>query len=366
MDRKSRYNWSMVFILTAFPVIGIFGTLIYVSMYGVAYFEPILLVFFWLMSGLGITMGYHRLFAHKSYKTNVFLEWVLMIFGSIALENTILKWASDHRKHHSLSDTEKDPYSITKGFWHAHIGLIMKNTDEDNNKIVGVKDLAKKSAITFQNKYYYHIAFVGGFLVPLCIGFIYGRPLGAILWGTFLRITLVHHATFLINSLCHYTGSRTYDFFSTARDSWFVSLFTFGEGYHNYHHKFPSDFRNGIRWFAFDPSKWLISILSFFKLTRNLIRTSDSLIFRSKFDAIYDRLKKNLDNTSDYPKDLRIRIEKLLDSANETFQNWQNIEVCNVNIYSEKEKQFIKFYKSKFREIFKDLGNIEREMRVIS
>ena len=123
-----------------------------------------------------------------------------MIFGSLALENTILKWSSDHRKHHSYAETEDDPYSITKGFWHAHIGWIVKNTPEEKSKISGVKDLENKSAIIFQNKYYYHIAVIGGILVPLSIGLIYGRPIGAVLWGSFLRITLVHHATFLINS----------------------------------------------------------------------------------------------------------------------------------------------------------------------
>ena len=99
---------------------------------------------------LGITMGYHRLFSHKSYQTNTFVEWVLMIFGSLALENTILKWSSDHRKHHSFSETEDDPYSIVKGFWHAHIGWVVKNTSEEKSRIIGVKDLKNKSAIIYE------------------------------------------------------------------------------------------------------------------------------------------------------------------------------------------------------------------------
>ena len=98
----------------------------------------------WFLSGMGITMGYHRLFAHKAYKTNVFVEWILMILGSTAFENTVLKWSSDHRKHHTEAETENDPYSITEGFWHAHIGWILKNTPAEKNKIKGVKDLEKK------------------------------------------------------------------------------------------------------------------------------------------------------------------------------------------------------------------------------
>ena len=116
MKKQRKYNWSMVSILTFFPLIGVFGTAIYIYFNGVVWQEPILMLIFWFFSGLGITMGYHRLFAHKSYQTNIFLEWVLMIFGSLALENTILKWSSDHRKHHSFSETEDDPYSIVKGF----------------------------------------------------------------------------------------------------------------------------------------------------------------------------------------------------------------------------------------------------------
>ena len=130
----------------------------------------------------------------------------------------------------NLSDTKDDPYSIMEGFWHAHIGWIIKNTPEEQSRIKGVKDIESKSAIKFQNKYYFHIGIIVGFILPLILGFIYNRPLGAVLWAGFLRVTLVHHATFFINSLCHYVGNRPYDYKSSARDSWFVSLFTFGEG----------------------------------------------------------------------------------------------------------------------------------------
>ena len=125
MKKETTYNWKMVFFLTLLPLVGIFGTSIYVYFNGVVWQEPILLLIFWFVSGMGITMGYHRLFSHKSYDTNIFLEWVLMICGSLAFENTILKWSSDHRKHHAQAETEEDPYSITEGFWHAHIGWIL-------------------------------------------------------------------------------------------------------------------------------------------------------------------------------------------------------------------------------------------------
>ena len=364
MKKILGYDWLMVFFLTLFPLVGIFGTVFYAYYNGIEWFEPILLVVFWFISGMGVTMGYHRLFAHKSYETNVFLEWVLMIFGSIALENTILKWASDHRKHHSLSDTEHDPYSITQGFWHAHIGWILQKTDKE--KITGVKDLEKKSAVKFQKKYYYHIAVVGGVLVPLLVGFMYNRPLGGLLWGTFLRVTLVHHATFFINSLCHYTGERTYDVSSSARDSWIVSLFTFGEGYHNYHHKFPSDFRNGIRWFAFDPSKWAISLLSFFRLTKKLKRTKDSLVFKTRFENIHRILLKKLGNVNDTNIMYKNKIDRLFDIGNEVLSNWYNIEMRLENTLSNVDRESLKVYRRKVESIFKDLNIISKELTVVS
>ena len=346
-----------------FPLIGIFGTSIYIYFYGVVWYEPILLLVFWFISGMGITMGYHRLFSHKSYQTNTFLEWVLMIFGSLALENTVLKWSSDHRKHHSFSETEDDPYSIVKGFWHAHIGWVLKNTTEEKSRIVGVKDLEKKSAIIFQNKYYYHIAIIGGVLIPLLIGLMYGRPLGAVLWGSFLRITLVHHATFLINSLCHYKGKRTYDASSTSRDSWFISLFTFGEGYHNYHHKFPSDFRNGISWFAFDPSKWIINILSFFRITSHLRKTKEHLIFKSKFETLHTTLIEKLNNSNEMYQSLyKDRVSVLSKSANDILLNWQKIDINVNSISSYLDKKHLKEYRSEIKKIFKDLHNISRKL----
>lgn len=347
----------MVFFLTLLPIIGIIGTSFYIYFNGMVWQEPVLLIIFWFISGMGITMGYHRLFSHKSYQTNVFIEWILMIFGSLALENTILKWSSDHRKHHNKAETEDDPYSITKGFWYAHIGWVIENTSEEKNKVVGVKDLEKKSAVRFQKKYYFSIAIIGGFIVPYLIGLSFERPIGALLWGSFLRVTLVHHATFFINSLCHYVGRRTYDSESTARDSWFMSLFTFGEGYHNYHHKFPYDFRNGISWFAFDPSKWFINILSLFGLTKNLRRTKDYLIFYSKFQSLHNILNKKLEYIDQRKKTYyEEKITILIKTANKIINDWKQSEKL-LN-----KKNELKRYKSELKEIYKDLKKLSKNL----
>ena len=185
--------------------------------------------------------------------------------------------------------------------------------------------------------------------------------MGALLWGVFLRITLVHHATFFVNSLCHYVGTRTYDVYSTARDSWIVSLFTFGEGYHNYHHKFPADFRNGVRWFAFDPSKWLISILSLFKLTKDLKRTNEYFVMKSKCDAIYNTVKSSFGNTSSTSKQNFIDSFELI---NKLFIKWKDIDPTFCKKYSKDELDYIKKYKREINMLFKDLKNFKSKILI--
>ena len=370
MKNKSKYNWNMVFFLTIIPLIGIIGTSIYVYYNGIVWQEPILLLIFWFISGMGITMGYHRLFAHKSFKTNSFVEWILMILGSLAFENTILKWVSDHRKHHNLSDTKDDPYSIMEGFWHAHIGWIIKNTPEEQSRIKGVKDIESKSAIKFQNKYYFHIGIIVGFILPLIIGLIYNRPLGAVLWAGFLRVTLVHHATFFINSLCHYVGNRPYDYKSSARDSWFVSLFTFGEGYHNFHHTFQWDYRNGVKWFAFDPSKWIIKLLSFVGITYDLKETKEYMIWKNHINSIKDQLNESYNKSTENCKDFyQNKIDLLQKNIDNIFSSWDEMEKKYNNLKNTDPinfKNIMKKLKSNRKKYMKELKEIKSVLNSIN
>ena len=369
MKNNSKYNWNMVFFLTIIPLIGIFGTSIYVYYNGIVWQEPVLLLVFWFISGMGITMGYHRLFAHKSFKTNSFVEWILMIFGSLAFENTILKWVSDHRKHHNFSDTKDDPYSIMEGFWHAHIGWIIKNTPEKQSRIKGVKDLESKPAIKFQNKYYFHIGIIVGFILPFIVGLIYNRPLGAVLWAGFLRVTLVHHATFFINSLCHFVGNRPYDYKSSARDSWFVSLFTFGEGYHNYHHTFQWDYRNGVKWFAFDPSKWIIKLLSFIGITYDLRETKEYLIWKNHISSIKDQLNESYNKSTENCKHFyQNKIDLLQKNIDNIFSSWDEMEKKYNNLKNTDPvnfKNFIKRLKTNRKKYMQELKEIKSVLNSI-
>ena len=316
-ERKVRkYNLTVIIALTIIPIIGIFGTLWYAVNNGVVWQEPVLLIFFWLFTGLGITAGYHRLFSHRSYKAHPILEWFLTFAGAAALQNSTLKWCSDHRRHHKQLDTDKDPYSITKGFFHAHIGWIFEDNPEPIDK---VKDLEAKASIRFQYKYYIPLFAVFGVLLPIALGAIWGRPLGALFWGVFLRITLVHHFTYFINSLCHYIGKKPYDHKSTSRDTWYISLLTFGEGFHNYHHKFQWDYRNGIRWFHFDPSKWSIWLFSKVGLAKELKKADPFQIMKAKSLNAWNQVYETLDSLPNQVKlsyqvklsDIKIKLQNL-------------------------------------------------------
>ena len=242
----------------------------------------------------------------------------------MALQNSVLKWSSDHRRHHRKLDTDEDPYSITKGFWHAHIGWIFKNKD---TLIDGVKDLQANPLVMFQHRHYYKIAITGAFLLPMLIGLYCGRPFGGLLWGGFLRVTMVHHFTFFINSLCHYIGKRPFLPDSTARDSWLMAFFTFGEGYHNFHHKFQWDYRNGVSWYAFDPGKWSIKALSWVGLTKEIRRVSEFNILQARLEGMKKSVQKYYPKVPEHLKEsYQQKVDQLQNKAKQLTHSWRKLE----------------------------------------
>lgn len=228
------------------------------------------------VSGIGITAGYHRFFAHKTYKAQLFYELLILTAGTLATQGSVIKWSHDHRIHHQFTDTDKDPYGVNKGFWHAHWLWILKKSGEFHSAVV--QDLLKNKWTAFQHRYYVPLilALNGGVL--LLFGWLTGDYFGALVLTVLLRLFLTHHATFFINSAAHYWGSRPYSIEHSAVNNWLIAIFTFGEGYHNFHHVFPSDYRNGIRWYQYDIAKYLIWTLSKIGITRDLRRMSMAAI----------------------------------------------------------------------------------------
>ncbi len=264
--------WGNIVFFAVTTLVGLIGTAVYIYHYGVTGSEIALCVFFVVITPLSITVGYHRLFAHAAYKTNAVIRFLLLFFGAAAFEQSALEWSSQHQDHHRYVDTDRDPYSIKKGFFYAHIGWMLfwhHETDYDN-----VKGLAKDPLIRHQHRYYMVWAILAGIVTPLFIGALTGHLLGALLMSVCLRLAVVHHCTFFINSICHMFGRSTYDIYATAKDNWFIAFLTFGEGYHNFHHRFAGDYRNGVRWYQWDPSKWIIALLGKTGLAWDLKRVS--------------------------------------------------------------------------------------------
>ena len=268
---------------------------------GISYSEWWLFVGFVIATGLSITVGYHRLFAHRSFQASPLITFLALFFGAGALEQSALTWSSQHRDHHRYVDTERDPYNIKQGFWYAHIGWMLFRHEKPTT--ANVKDLSADPLIRHQHRYYVLWAIVAGVLLPLVIGAFTGHLLGAFLLGVVGRLTFVHHSTWSINSVCHTFGKATYDIDATARDHWFVALITNGEGYHNFHHRFASDYRNGVRWYQWDPSKWLIVLLSWCGLSRKLYRTPRYAILGARVAAEHQRVERalNRQRTPDVP-----------------------------------------------------------------
>ena len=242
-----------------------------------------------IASGLSITLGYHRLFAHLSFKAKWPLKFFTVVFGATALENSVIEWCSDHRRHHKHTDKENDPYNIQKGFWHAHIGWIMFRNLTTESPLTNVNDLKIDPLLRWQHKWWAVIGILVGFGLPALIGFIAEGGIGALagfLIGGVGRLVMVHHMTFFINSLCHTWGTQPYSKSCSAKDSWGMALLTFGEGYHNFHHKFQHDYRNGAKPWQFDPTKWLIWVSSKFGLTYGLRKVTDKDIINAQKSVI--------------------------------------------------------------------------------
>lgn len=223
------------------------------------------------ISGIGITAGYHRLFSHKAYRAKPFFQGLVLLAGTLAAQSPALEWAYDHRRHHNHTDTSKDPYSIKRGFLHAHFLWLFKHGEKKD--FSRVPDLWSNRLVRAQYEQYVLLYVLLSVLVTGFVGLLSGDLFGAFVFSYLLRTFLVHHMTFFINSAAHTVGSRGHDNHSSAADNPLLAFFTFGEGYHNYHHAHPSDYRNGIRWYQYDPSKWVIWFSSKLGLANHLHRS---------------------------------------------------------------------------------------------
>ncbi|PRP83512.1 stearic acid desaturase [Planoprotostelium fungivorum] len=269
----AKINWLHAPILVLPPLATIYAL----------YTVPLLLktlvwsIIYYFITGLGITAGYHRLWAHRSYAATLPVRIFLALAGAGAMEGSIKWWSRDHRAHHRYTDSEKDPYAVKNGLLYAHLGwMILKQ----NPKRIGRSDITDLNAdrlVMWQHKHYLKIAtFMAAVFPTLVAGFGWGDWMGGYFYAGVARLVFVHHATFCVNSLAHWLGDQPFDDRHSPRNHFITALLTLGEGYHNFHHEFPTDYRNAIRFYQYDPTKWLILFLSYLGLTKRLQTFSEN------------------------------------------------------------------------------------------
>jgi stearoyl-CoA desaturase (Delta-9 desaturase) len=253
--------------LTAFIAVPLFG-----YVHGYTRLDWAMGGILYLISGLGITVGYHRMISHRSFRCPDWVKVVLLVAGGLALENSALKWGANHARHHARVDQKEDPYNATRGFWYSHCGWFLTKSPYRTERYA--LWLREDCVVMWQHRWYVSLV-LSGLALPFLVGYAYDGWISGV--GCFLlagvgRVFLVLNSMFCINSICHLWGSQPCSQSNSSRDSWWVSLITLGEGYHNYHHAFPRDYRNGRLWYNVDPSKWLIYGLFRFGLAEGLVR----------------------------------------------------------------------------------------------
>ncbi len=297
---ESTRKWKLDILNASFlcgtPLIAIIGLYWYTLNYGISWMELSIFFVMYLFSGISITAGYHRLFSHRSHTASWPLRLFYAIFGAAAFQNSAINWCNDHRMHHLKTDTDEDPYSIIRGFFWAHMGWVM--ISEGEKELTQVEDLQKDPILLWQDRHIFKIGGFTGIILPGLMGALiiggFSGFLGGLIWGGFVRLVFVHHGTFLINSGAHYWGKQNYSTKDTSRDSQILSIFTFGEGYHNFHHTFQADYRNGHKWYHWDPTKWWINLCLLAKMTSNLHKVPNWAIENAKMKTSFEHKKKKV------------------------------------------------------------------------
>jgi stearoyl-CoA desaturase (delta-9 desaturase) len=277
VDREG-VSWSTVAALALIHLAGVAGIVwivLHPSLPTVA-----LATAMYVAGGLSITAGYHRLFAHRTYRATAPVRWFYLVFGASTFQNSAVSWSADHRAHHADTDGPGDPHAITRGVWFAHIGWLFRRR-EASADVTRQSDLWSLRSIRLQHRWYPVIAVGVGLALPTALAAQWGDPWGGLLVAGFLRGALMLQATFCVNSLAHRVGSQRYDRRSSARDSVITAVVTFGEGYHSFHHRFPFDYRNGVRRHQYDPAKWFIWSLGRAHLATHLRTASPASIAKA-------------------------------------------------------------------------------------
>ena len=262
---------TMLFVIM--PFLGLIAAVILMWGRGFSWLYLVLMSAMYIVTALGITVGFHRLFTHRSFETSKPIKAMFAIMGSMAIEGPMLRWVANHRRHHQHSDHEMDPHSphhhgegiwgLITGFYHAHVGWIFEHEPSDLSRYVG--DLVRDRVLRIISGTWFVWALMGLILPAILGGLISWSWKGALLgflWGGLVRVFFVHHVTWSVNSVCHLWGSRPFQSNDLSRNNAIFGILAFGEGWHNNHHAFPTSARHGLRWWQIDFSYWVIWAMS--------------------------------------------------------------------------------------------------------
>ncbi|NTW01292.1 MAG: acyl-CoA desaturase [Oscillochloris sp.] len=252
-----------VLVVILVPFIGTIYAMTMLWQRYVSWIDVALMLSFYVISGTGITVGFHRMLTHKSFEASQPLRAILMIMGCLALEGDPLTWASTHIQHHAHSDEEGDPHSPLEGLWHAHAGWLFSYS---NNITMYGSWLKRDKTVLWVSRYWLLWAGLGLLIPTLIAGW------SGFIWGGLVRIFLTHHITWSVNSICHTFGARDYNTRDASRNNFIVGLLAFGEGWHNNHHAFPRSAFHGLRWYQIDTSGYLIRAMERIGLVWNVFR----------------------------------------------------------------------------------------------
>ncbi|GJJ10519.1 hypothetical protein Clacol_004745 [Clathrus columnatus] len=284
-------NWLNFVILTGTPVLSIYGFWTTKLYWKTAIFS----IVYYYFTGLGITAGYHRLWAHRSYNASKPLQYFLALAGSGAVQGSIKWWSRGHRAHHRYTDTDLDPYGAHHGLLWSHIGWMLIKPRRKPG-VADVSDLSRSPIVRWQHKNYTYLLILMALIVPTVVaGLGWGDWRGGFFFAGAARLVFVHHSTFCVNSLAHYLGETPFDDKHTPRDHFVTALVTIGEGYHNFHHQFPMDYRNAIKWYQYDPTKWFIIVCKKLGLASHLKSFPENEVRKGQLTMGLKKLRKTQD-----------------------------------------------------------------------
>jgi stearoyl-CoA desaturase (Delta-9 desaturase) len=270
------------------PLVGLTVAIILLWNRMIGPLELVLLAVFYVITALGITLGFHRMFTHRAFESSRAFRAVVAAMGSMAVQGSVITWVADHRKHHAFTDQDGDPHSphghgpgfsgAIKGLWHAHVGWLFESVGTAERERFA-PDMVKDRTMRVMDKLFF-LWVILGFAIPFALGWIIGGGLGtaltALLWGGFVRVFLLHHVTWSINSVCHFFGRKRFDVEDESRNVFWLAPFSMGEAWHHNHHTFPTSAFHGLTWSEklADPTGWMIALLEKLGVIWNVVRIS--------------------------------------------------------------------------------------------